>query len=197
MSIEQTIGTASDPDVTATPSGTRWAYVVQSDPLARPMIDDLTNEYDTRYGFLGGEPASVELARYPDAAFAPPYGTFLLLIADGQEHAGGTGGTDADGATRAIAGGAFKRLDDETAEFKRIWTHPDHRRRGLSRLVLAELEAEAVRRGYRRIYLTTGPRQPEAQRLYLTTGYTPLYDLAKPADEVGQHAFRKDLPTRD
>ncbi|NNC12321.1 GNAT family N-acetyltransferase [Planctomonas sp. JC2975] len=190
MSIEQTIGAASDREATSTPPGTRWAYVLQSDPLARPMIDDLTNEYDSRYGFLGGEPASVELARYPDAAFAPPHGAFLLLLADGQEHSGGPG------AHGAIAGGAFKRLDDETAEFKRIWTHADHRRKGLSRLVLAELEAEAVLRGYRRVYLTTGPRQPEAQRLYLNTGYTPLYDLTKPADEVGLHAFEKALPAR-
>jgi GNAT superfamily N-acetyltransferase len=42
-------------------------------------------------------------------------------------------------------GGAFLLL---TAELKRIWTHADHRRRGLARRVLAELEATARSRGY-------------------------------------------------
>jgi hypothetical protein len=30
------------------------------------------------------------------------------------------------------------------------------------------------------VYLTTGPRQPEARDLYLATGWTPLFDPAVP-----------------
>ena len=30
----------------------------------------------------------------------------------------------------SVAGGAFRRYDPDTAEFKRIWTHSAHRRRG-------------------------------------------------------------------
>ena len=93
-----------------------------------------------------------------------------------------------------VAGGAFKRFSEDTAEFKRIWTAATHRRQGLARLVLAELEAEAGRRGYSRVYLTTGPRQPEAKNLYLATGYTALFDVNAPADTVGIHAFEKALP---
>ena len=96
----------------------------------------------------------------------------------------------------AVAGGAFRlRAEPElgdaarltrpgtrdadglptvrTAEYKRIWTSSAHRRRGLSRRVLAELETRAVDAGYERLYLTTGPRQPEAAALYLATGFTP------------------------
>ena len=39
--------------------------------------------------------------------------------------------------------------------------------------LLAELEAEIAARGYRRIYLITGDRQPEAEALY-ASGYTRL-----------------------
>lgn len=92
-----------------------------------------------------------------------------------------------------MAGGAFRRYDEVTAELKRIWTHSAHRRRGLARRVLDELEREITARGYRRIYLTTGPRQPEAKGLYLATGYTPLYDPELPPEQIGKHPFEKEL----
>ena len=92
-----------------------------------------------------------------------------------------------------IAGGAYKRFDENTAELKRIWTSSAHRRQGLARRVVAELEAEARRRGYTRAYLTTGPRQPEAKNLYFETGYTPLFDVALDPEEVIVHGFAKSL----
>lgn len=57
----------------------------------------------------------------------------------------------------------------------------------------AELELHAAMRGYSRIYLTTGPRQPEAKQLYLNTGYTPHFDLAADPETIGPLAFTKNL----
>jgi GNAT superfamily N-acetyltransferase len=71
-----------------------------------------------------------------------------------------------------VTGGAFRRYDANTAELKRIWTDGAHRRRGYARALLAALEAETLARGYRRLYLITGNRQPEAEALYDATGYT-------------------------
>ena len=93
----------------------------------------------------------------------------------------------------SVAGGAFRRRGPQTAEFKRIWTHSGHRRRGLARFVLAELEALAARRGYRTVYLTTGPRQPEAKHLYLSAGYEPQFDLSADPETIGPLAFTKNL----
>jgi hypothetical protein len=62
--------------------------------------------------------------------------------------------------------------------------------------VLAELEALAVRRGYARLYLTTGPRQPEAKHLYLTTGYEPQFDLDADPETIKFLALTKDLSGR-
>ena len=153
-----------------------FVYTSPVDPLARPLIDDLIREYDSRYGdFFTREGAAVELNRYPPEAFAPPVGNFVLLVRDGEP----------------IGGGAFKRYDDDTAEVKRMWTRADQRRQGLASRVLAELEAQAVRQGYARFFLTTGFRQPEAAGLYLRSGYTPLYDTSLPHDAYRHLPFTK------
>ncbi|WP_246257161.1 GNAT family N-acetyltransferase [Amycolatopsis anabasis] len=144
-----------------------------TDPEAEPMLAELNVEYHARYG----PSAAVEMSKYPAAEFAPPDGAFLLLREDGE----------------SVAGGAFRRYDPETAEVKRVWTHSAHRRRGLARRVLAELEAEAKRRGYRRLFLTTGPRQPEAKGLYLAAGYTPLFDVDADPLTIGHLPFEKPL----
>ena len=150
-------------------------WVPQSDPRVRPLLADLAREYSTRY-----HRALVDehhkLHEYPAEHFAPPHGGLLLLVHGGH----------------AVAGGAFQRYDDETAELKRIWTHRAQRGQGLARRVVAELETEAARRGYRGIHLTTGPNQPEARGLYLATGYTPHFDVNDvPATRL---RFTKALP---
>lgn len=168
------------PHGTAVPAApdTESRWVSYTDPLVRPMLAELDREYGARYGHTLGdldEEAAREASR-----FAPPSGGLVLLLEDGVP----------------VAGGAFRRRDPGTAELKRIWTGSAHRRRGLARRVLAELEGAIAARGYRRIYLTTGPRQPEARRLYLTSGYTPLYDPDLPPEEVGPHPFEKHLDGR-
>ena len=172
-----------------------FVHVSPDDTRAVVLLADLEREYDERYSDLRvtDETAEAEINRYPADRFLPPDGAFVLLL-EGDE---------------VVAGGAFMRFvpDDEThafpstdaatdaatVEFKRIWTHRDHRRRGLSRRVLRELEAEASRRGYARVFLTTGPRQPEAQNLYRAEGYTAL-PLAEVHPGFVVHPFEKLLP---
>jgi len=154
-----------------------FLYTTPLDLRAQPLVEALTWEYQTRYGDYWGEPASREMSRYPAELFAPPHGAFVLLMRDGA----------------AIAGGAFKRYDERTAELKRVWTHVDLRRQGLARRILVELEAQAARQGYTRIYLTTGFRQPEAAGLYLNTGYTALFDTSADPEIYGSLPFEKDI----
>lgn len=85
------------------------------------------------------------------------------------------------------------RYDEATAEFKRIWTHGDLRRQGLARKVLKELEAQAYRQGYKRVYLTTGFRQPEAKELYLRNGYSALFDVSADPEIYRTLPFEKSL----
>ncbi|MFI9052681.1 GNAT family N-acetyltransferase [Streptomyces sp. NPDC053427] len=151
-------------------------HTTVTDPLARPLLAELTHEYSTRYG----RPVDLGL-EYPAAEFAPPRGAFLLLLVDGE----------------AVAGGAYRRYDATTAELKRIWTHSAHRRRGLGLQVVEALERDAECRGYTRIRLTTGPRQPEAKGLYLAAGYRPLFDLTADPESLGPLPFEKHLKHPD
>src|SRR6185295_13456333 len=142
----------------------RFVAVGQEDPLAEPLLAELTVEYASRYGATE-DMVSKWLREYPAQEFAPPHGGLLIGLLDAQP----------------VTGGAFCRFDDDTAELKRIWTDSGHRRRGHARALLIELETAIAARGYRRVYLTTGDRQPEAEALYLATGYTRL-DEPLPAE---------------
>ncbi len=143
------------------------------DPLARPLLDELRREYSERYG----DAAKGEMTRFPDSDFSPPHGLLLLLVLGG----------------RPVAGGAYRRYDQHTAEVKRMWTASDSRRKGYASLLLAALERAAAQAGYERIHLTTGPRQPEARGLYLAAGYRPDFDVHAAPETVGPLAFDKDL----
>lgn len=160
----------------------QFVYTRTDDPLARPLVEQLTQEYDSRYGDFyqeSGDPREME--KYAPEVFTPAEGgNFVLLLEHGQP----------------ISGGAFKRLLPHTAEFKRIWTHSAHRRRGFARRVLAELEAQAWRQGYRDVFLTTGFRQPEATGLYLSHGYTALFDPHGDLEAQRKLPFRKALTTQ-
>ena len=153
--------------------------VRQDDDLAQPLIAELAIEYASRYEST--EEGMLKWLRgHPPEEFAPPEGGMLIGLVDGQP----------------VTGGAFRRFGivegDETAELKRIWTDRRYRRRGYGRILLAELESRIAGLGYRRVYLTTGDRQPEAEALYTASGYSRLSEQ-RPGGEVYAMAFEKLL----
>lgn len=153
-----------------------FVVVRQTDPLAAPQLAELAIEYTNRYGGDADQMHS-ELLDYPAEEFESPGGVLIVAVSNGA----------------AVAGGAFRRYNARTAELKRIWTASGQRRRGYGKLVVAELERIALQRGYTRIYLTTGWRQPEAVALYLAAGYAPLYERSLLSEEIGRHPFEKLL----
>ncbi|MCV7088795.1 GNAT family N-acetyltransferase [Mycobacterium interjectum] len=158
---------------------TRLEFVAATheDSLARPLLAELAVEYAQRYG--GTPDTHLAWLPVPAEELAPPDGGLLIGVVGGMP----------------VTGGAFRRFDAETAELKRIWTDSAHRRRGYARALLAALEAEAAARGYRRLYLITGNRQPEAEALYDATGYSRVAP-AEPLPDWGPFrpiAFEKWL----
>lgn len=74
----------------------------------------------------------------------------------------------------AVCCGGIKRLDNETCEIKRMYVAPQARGRGVARTLLGALEDRARTLGYTIARLDTGPKQPSAQHLYESAGYTEI-----------------------
>jgi len=171
------------------------------DPLVSPLLSELAYEYATRYrDLLDADELRAELEAYPAHELAAPDGDLVVLLDGGEPVAGGAFRRRTEpelGDVERLAERHVRHTDGTpavpTAELKRIWTSSTRRRQGLARRVLVELEARAAAAGYARLYLTTGPRQPEAVGLYLSAGYTPLFDTE--AERTGPLPFEKWLRT--
>lgn len=150
-------------------------FVIQprsyDDPDVTRMIAEVQAEYVQRYG--GPDAAAVD-----PAEFAPPDGLFLVGLLDG----------------RPVSTGGWRRLADGRAEIKRMYVSVAARRRGLSKLMLAELERTAAEAGIRDVVLNTGPSQPEAIALYRLSGYLPVPAFGHYACHPKAMFFGKSLP---
>ncbi len=90
-----------------------------------------------------------------------------------------------------MACGALRTLEPGTGEIRHVWVHPDARRLGLARRILAELERAAVEREFTVVRLDTHAALTEAQAMYRACGYAeiPAY-----VDHVyADHWFEKRL----
>lgn len=65
----------------------------------------------------------------------------------------------------------LRGIGEDVAEVKRLFVRPAYHGLGVGRALLARLAALAMLRGYKTLRLETGPRQIEAQALYLAAGF--------------------------
>ncbi|MBK8806326.1 MAG: GNAT family N-acetyltransferase [Bacteroidales bacterium] len=79
-----------------------------------------------------------------------------------------------------IGCGCIRKYDNDTIEIKRMFVQNDYRRKGVSKLVLKELESWAIEIGYKKAILETGIYQINAKGLYSNNGY-------KQIDNFGQY----------
>ena len=138
-------------------------------------------------------------------ALADALETELLATYDGDPGSGGlpsasifepeNGGTFLIGRIddEAVACGGIARYDETTAEIRRMYVVPTARGRGLSRQVLAALEAEARALGYSFVRLETGNLQAAAIELYVSAGFGPIPRYGPFADDPKSVCFEKRL----
>ena len=85
----------------------------------------------------------------------------------------------------------LKRLDEHSAEIKRVYVIPDARGAGVARKLLARLEEIARSLGYRTLRLDTGAKQQASVALFTSSGYEPIGDYN--GNPVAAHWFEKRL----
>lgn len=108
---------------------------------------------------------------------APGLGTFVITRVDG----------------RAVGCGALRRLDETTAEVKRMWVEPALRGRGVAKEVLDHLETAARVMGVSRLVLETGIYQAEAIGLYRRVGFNPVRCWGEYADVLTRVCLEKRI----
>jgi putative acetyltransferase len=98
----------------------------------------------------------------------------------------------------AVAGcGALRdaaTYGDGFGELKRMFVRPAFRGRGLSRLVLAELERLAGVHGLTTLILETGVRQTQAMSLYESTGYERIAAYGPYVGDPRSVCYSRRLP---
>jgi GNAT superfamily N-acetyltransferase len=117
---------------------------------AQQMIAALNAELEARYP--GSPIFGIDAANFESSG-----GVFVVGYEDDQP----------------VASGAFRPYEN-SAEIKRVYVIPAYRGRALAKAVMAFLEAEAVRRGYKHAVLETGIGQPEAIALYRSLGWNEI-----------------------
>jgi len=93
----------------------------------------------------------------------------------------------------AIGCGCFKKFDDASAEVKRMYVAPSHRGKGISRMILSELEKWAKEENYSETILETGTAQTEAIGLYENSGYSVTDNYGPYIGLPDSICFRKSL----
>lgn len=87
--------------------------------------------------------------------FLPPYGRLLLAEDEGQ-----------------MAGIAcMKKIRDDIGEIKRMYVHPQFRRRGIGRALVEHLIQDARAIGYRRLWLDSPRSWKPSHALYHSLGF--------------------------
>lgn len=101
-------------------------------------------------------------------SYRPPQGRFLIAWSD----------------DLPVACVGLRALDGTTAEVKRLWVHSSARGQGLSRRMMAAIEAEARAMGFQRLRLDTNSALTEAIALYRATGWTDIPPYTTPPADV-------------
>jgi GNAT superfamily N-acetyltransferase len=89
--------------------------------------------------------------------------------------------------------GCFKPFDKGAVEIKRMFVHPNARGKGISKLILSELENWAIELGYPATMLETGTKNMEALSLYQKAGYVNIPRYGPYVHLPDSICFRKSL----
>ena len=70
-----------------------------------------------------------------------------------------------------VGSGALREFDRTTAEVRRMYVRPEHRRKHVGQAILEHLIASAGKLGYERLILETGNKQASAIAFYENYGF--------------------------
>ncbi|MET4060845.1 putative acetyltransferase [Arthrobacter sp. UYP6] len=145
-------------------------------PWSNPVGADLRaaqqSELNSRVGTVANEPA-------------PPSADDVTVFLVAYEKSSG----------QPLGCGGLRRLDDSTAEIKRIYVLPYARGSGVATAVLTALEYRARAAGYAVITAEAGSAQPDGRRFYQHGGYTVVPNFGPYSGLEDSVCFAKTIGT--
>ena len=140
------------------------AYFGEADERALEYFDDYLSGTDVE------EDVATDIDRLSSAAIDEPL--FLALAADDLP------AMNTSDDPRLVGNVQLKRLDETTAEVKRLYVVPEYRGEGIGRRLMEVLLDGAAADGFTTLRLGVGPYLEKAQSLYTDLGfeYTPPYE---------------------
>jgi len=146
------------------------------DAVGRLWLEYLTwgnDQLESRYGFRLPVQEAVEHDLATVAKFRPPDGRLLLAF----------------GGDVPVGTACMRRIGPETAEIKRMYVQPSHRRAGVGRAMLDHLIAAARTAGYERVCLDSPDFMTAAHSLYRANGFADIgpYPESEIPDEYKSH----------
>ncbi|MEU5645097.1 GNAT family N-acetyltransferase [Streptomyces milbemycinicus] len=157
------------------------------------MLDTVYRDFGTGYvphwhgDIVDPERAYLRSARH----------TLLVAVDEGDGQVVATGALDARGPAhppnpRALA---ERYPSGRTAQLRRVYVRPEHRRRGLARRLVGRLlDFAAADGGYRAVYLHTDPAVPGAEAFWRSLGEVVCDERTAPGG--GQSVVHFEVPLR-
>jgi GNAT superfamily N-acetyltransferase len=144
--------------------------------VERLWLDYLTwgnDGLESRYGFRLPVREAVDDDLATISKFEPPHGRLLLAFE----------------AEAAIGTACMRRIGADTAEIKRMYVQPSHRRAGVGRAMLEALIEAARTAGYGRIRLDSPDFMTAAHSLYRSSGFVEIepYPESEIPDQYKPH----------
>jgi GNAT superfamily N-acetyltransferase len=150
--------------------------LIQREALTSSVAAGLIHALNAELSGLYPEPGATHF-RLGEEEVSEGRGAFLVAYVDGAP----------------LGCGAVRRLDQATAELKRMFVAPGIRGQGVGRALLRALEDEARGLGARRLVLETGIRQRAALALYRKTGFAVIPAFGEYVDSPTSVCMGKDL----
>ena len=92
-----------------------------------------------------------------------------------------------------VACGCWKAIDDTTAEIKRIYVLPEHRRKGAASMIVTAMEQDALKAGFRHYILETARTTMDSAKLYFSLGFKEIDYYGSPAGAENCRCFEKNV----
>jgi len=92
-----------------------------------------------------------------------------------------------------IGCGCYRLIENDKVEVKRIYVCKTFRGRGISKMILQELEKWALEEGFKTAVLETGKKQLEAINLYIKSNYFQIENFSPYIGNEMSVCMRKEL----